>query len=57
MDATAPLTLPHPDELRQRIASCERELRQLKLLLRTSVRLHAAEESRREREAGDADAR
>jgi hypothetical protein len=43
------LTLPPPDQLRERIADCERELKALRRLLRASQDAYAAEAARRTR--------
>jgi hypothetical protein len=45
-------TLPPPDELRQRIADCEEELRALRRLLRMSAAMRSATEARERREVG-----
>jgi hypothetical protein len=45
------ITIPHPDEIRSRIASCEAELRALKKLLRVAQLADDAEDARQRREA------
>jgi hypothetical protein len=47
-----PITLPPPEELRLRIAACERELKSLRRLLRASQDAYDAQESRQAREGG-----
>jgi hypothetical protein len=48
-----PITLPHPDDLRKRIESCEGELKALRKLLRASQDAYDADHYRRQRQ-GDA---
>jgi hypothetical protein len=54
------ITLPQPDELRERIAACEVELKSLRRLLRMSRAMQDAEAARKrrrdtdKREAGNA---
>jgi hypothetical protein len=43
------ITLPPPEEIRQRIAACERELRALRRLLRASQDAYDAQEARQAR--------
>jgi hypothetical protein len=43
------ITVPTPDQLRQRIADCEEELRELRRLLRMSLAMSHATEARRRR--------
>jgi hypothetical protein len=45
-----PITLPQPEQLRQRIADCELELRSLRRLLRMSIAADDANQARRRRE-------
>jgi hypothetical protein len=45
------LSLPHPDEIRRRIASCEGELKALRKLLRAAQDAHDADDFRRQRAA------
>jgi hypothetical protein len=51
------LTVPPPDQLRQRIASCERELKALRRLLRIAKNVSVAEEARQARIADSRPAR
>lgn len=45
-----PITIPTPDQLRQRIAECERERRALQRMLRLSQAATDADEARRARQ-------
>lgn len=44
------IILPPPDDIRERIASCEAELKSLRRLLRASQDAHDARDARRRRE-------
>jgi hypothetical protein len=43
------ITIPAPDQIRQRIASCEEELRSLRRLLRLSLTAKQADDARQQR--------
>jgi hypothetical protein len=45
-----PVTVPSPDQIRQRIVSCEEELRCLRRLLRLSLATTKANEARQRRQ-------